>query len=92
MTLRRYALAAAATAAVTATVIALPMTTASAQDLAELQSLVDSIHIDAPLLNFHMYGLALEQLHKREFYQAGEKKWDVFPPHSDIREARAGRV
>jgi len=32
MTLRRYALAAAATAAVTATVIALPMTTASAQD------------------------------------------------------------
>jgi predicted metal-dependent enzyme (double-stranded beta helix superfamily) len=51
-----------------------------------------SIHIDAPLLNFHMYGLALEQLHKREFYKAAEHRWDVFPPHSDIREARAGRA
>ena len=51
-----------------------------------------SIHIDAPLLNFHMYGLALEQLHQREFYKAAEKAWDVFPPHSDIREARAGRT
>jgi predicted metal-dependent enzyme (double-stranded beta helix superfamily) len=51
-----------------------------------------SIHIDAPLLNFHMYGLALEQLHAREFYKAAERTWDVFPPHSDIREARAGRA
>ena len=47
-----------------------------------------SIHIDAPLLNFHMYGLALEQLHRREFYEPGEHAWDIFPPHSDIREAR----
>ena len=47
-----------------------------------------SIHIEAPLLNFHMYGLALEQLHKREFYKEKERRWDVFPPHSDIREAR----
>jgi predicted metal-dependent enzyme (double-stranded beta helix superfamily) len=47
-----------------------------------------SIHIEAPLLNFHMYGLALEQLHKREFYEEKEGRWDVFPPHSDIREAR----
>ncbi len=47
-----------------------------------------SIHIEAPLLNFHMYGLALEQLHKREFYKEQENRWDVFPPHSDIREAR----
>ena len=51
-----------------------------------------SIHIDAPLLNFHMYGLALEQLHRREFYQPAERRWEVFPPHSDIREARAGRA
>jgi predicted metal-dependent enzyme (double-stranded beta helix superfamily) len=50
-----------------------------------------SIHISAPLLNFHMYGLGLEQLHKREFYDAKEKCWKVFPAHSDIREARAGR-
>lgn len=51
-----------------------------------------SIHIRAPLLNFHMYGLALEQLVKREFYKPEEKAWDIFPPHTDIREARAGRA
>jgi predicted metal-dependent enzyme (double-stranded beta helix superfamily) len=51
-----------------------------------------SIHISAPLLNFHMYGLALEQLAKREFYNAKEDRWQVFPAHSDIREARAGRA
>ena len=49
-----------------------------------------SIHIDAPLLNFHMYGLALEQLQRREFYKPDEHAWDVFAPHSDIREARPG--
>src|SRR5204863_9868098 len=27
-----------------------------------------SIHIQAPLINFHMYGLALEELHHREYY------------------------
>ena len=48
-----------------------------------------SIHIDAPLLNFRMYGLALEQLHRREFYKEKEGRWEVFPAHSDIREARA---
>lgn len=51
-----------------------------------------SIHIDAPLLNFHMYGLALEQLHRREFYRPDEHAWDIFPPHSDIREARPARA
>ncbi len=50
-----------------------------------------SIHIEAPLLNFHMYGLALEELHRREYYDAKERTWGVFPPHSDIREARPGR-
>lgn len=49
-----------------------------------------SIHIDAPLLNFHMYGLGLEQLHRREFYKPAEHRWQVFPPHSDIRDARGG--
>lgn len=48
-----------------------------------------SIHIDRPLLNFHMYGLALEQLFHREYYKADERAWKVFPPHSDIREARS---
>jgi predicted metal-dependent enzyme (double-stranded beta helix superfamily) len=47
-----------------------------------------SIHIEKPLINFHMYGLALEQLHHREYYKPNERTWAVFPPHSDIREAR----
>ena len=47
-----------------------------------------SIHIQAPLLNFHMYGLGLDQLHRRQFYKADEKVWKVFPAHGDIREAR----
>src|SRR3954454_18380096 len=40
-----------------------------------------SIHIAAPLVNFHMYGLALEELHHREYYKAEERAWKVFPPH-----------
>ena len=47
-----------------------------------------SIHIHAPLVNFHMYGLALDHLHSREYYKADENRWKIFPPHSDIREAR----
>jgi predicted metal-dependent enzyme (double-stranded beta helix superfamily) len=47
-----------------------------------------SIHIQAPLVNFHMYGLALDHLHSREYYKADEKSWKKFPAHSDIREAR----
>ena len=47
-----------------------------------------SIHIQAPLVNFHMYGLALDHLHRREFYKAEEGVWKVFPAHGDIREAR----
>src|SRR5918999_1203563 len=47
-----------------------------------------SIHIHAPLVNFHMYGLGLDHLHKREFYKADEGVWRVFPAHGDIREAR----
>ncbi len=48
-----------------------------------------SIHIDGQLLNFHMYGFGLEQLERREYYKLDEKAWAIFPPHTDIREARA---
>lgn len=51
-----------------------------------------SIHIEAPLVNFHMYGLAIDHLPGREYYDAKERAWRVFPPHRDIREARAARV
>src|SRR2546421_3468769 len=47
-----------------------------------------SIHMEKPVINFHMYGLALEELPHREYYKADERVWKVFPPHSDIREAR----
>lgn len=47
-----------------------------------------SIHIEAPLVNFHMYGLGLDQLHSREYYKSEENVWKVFPAHGDIREAR----
>lgn len=49
-----------------------------------------SIHIDGPALNFHCYGLALERLDRREYYDAKADEWRVFAAHSDIREARAG--
>ncbi|MBI1396259.1 MAG: cysteine dioxygenase [Betaproteobacteria bacterium] len=52
---------------------------------------IHSIHIEAPVLNFHLYGLGLEQLTRREYYKPAEHAWSVFPPHSDIREARPGR-
>jgi len=49
-----------------------------------------SIHIEGEgvTLNFHMYGLALEQLHRREYWRPKDNEWRVFPAHSDIRDAR----
>jgi predicted metal-dependent enzyme (double-stranded beta helix superfamily) len=51
-----------------------------------------SIHIDGsvPVINFHMYGLALEQLHQRQYYSDKDQVWRIFPAHTDIREARSG--
>lgn len=49
-----------------------------------------SLDIDArtPMLNFHMYGLALEQLSERRYWSPGDRTWRHFPARSDIREAR----
>ncbi len=49
-----------------------------------------SIHIDGPALNFHCYGLALEQLHDRESFNPAEGRWKPFSAVSGIREARSG--
>lgn len=51
---------------------------------------IHTIHIDPgkPVLNFHMYGLGLEQLHGRRFWNSNTGEWKVFPAHTDIREAR----
>ncbi len=47
-----------------------------------------SIHIDGPALNFHCYGLALERLDEREYYNATEGTWKIFNSVSGIREGR----
>ncbi len=49
-----------------------------------------SIHIDGPALNFHCYGLALERLDEREYFNATEGRWKLFSSVSGIREARSG--
>ncbi|MEZ5729800.1 MAG: hypothetical protein R3E48_18530 [Burkholderiaceae bacterium] len=48
-----------------------------------------SIHIEAdgpPVLNFHMYGLALEQLHGRRYFRPATHDWKHFPASSGIRD------
>lgn len=49
-----------------------------------------SIHIDGAALNFHCYGLALERLDEREYYNETEGRWKIFSNVSGIREARLG--
>ncbi len=51
-----------------------------------------SIHIEGPLLHFHLYGRALERLDRREYYDPATREWKVFPAHPDIRDARSGRA
>ena len=46
------------------------------------------IHDTTPVINFHMYGLALEQLHHRRYFDTHSGVWKTFPAHRDIREAR----
>ena len=38
-----------------------------------------SIHIDGPALNFHCYGLALERLDAREYFDPKTNSWKVCP-------------
>jgi predicted metal-dependent enzyme (double-stranded beta helix superfamily) len=49
---------------------------------------VHSIHIDGGALNFHCYGLALEELHSRNYWNKSTEEWKVFNAVSDIREGR----
>ncbi len=49
-----------------------------------------SIHIEEPALNFHCYGLALERLDERVYYDAKNHDWKVFSSVSGIKEARGG--
>lgn len=47
-----------------------------------------SIHIDGPSLNFHCYGLALERLETREYYDKKTGEWKIFNAISGIKEGR----
>jgi len=38
------------------------------------------------VLNFHMYGLALEQLHRRRYYKPLTREWAHFPASEGIRD------
>ncbi len=51
-----------------------------------------SIHIEGPALNFHCYGLALERLDEREYFNAKEGRWKRYSSISGIREARPDHV
>ena len=50
-----------------------------------------SIHMvpDRAVLNFHMYGLGLEQLHARRYYKPATGEWAHFPASSGIRDLPA---
>ena len=50
---------------------------------------IHSIHIadETPVVNFHMYGLGLEYLYNREYFDYQEKKWKIFPVYDNIRDA-----
>lgn len=60
----------------------------SGTGVAMLPEDVHSIHIDGTALNFHCYGLALERLAEREYWNETEGQWKIFKSVSAIREAR----
>ena len=51
-----------------------------------------SIHVadDDRVINFHMYGLALDRLHEREYFRDDDGSWRNFPAQEGIIEARGG--
>jgi predicted metal-dependent enzyme (double-stranded beta helix superfamily) len=49
-----------------------------------------SIHIRGGALNFHMYGLALDRLAERVYFNATERAWKKMAAFGEIREARSG--
>lgn len=51
-----------------------------------------SIHIDGGALNFHCYGLALEQLADRRWLRTSDSTWQTTMAPGEITEARPGRA
>ena len=46
------------------------------------------IHEEDPVINFHMYGLGLEYLYDREYFDSREQKWKLFPVYDTIIDSR----
>ena len=55
--------------------------------IAFLPDEVHSIHIEGGSMNFHCYGLALEELHERRYW-SGDGEWKIFTGVSNIIDAR----
>lgn len=51
---------------------------------------VHSIHIEGASTNFHCYGLAMEHMTGRRYWNAADGEWRVFADTSSIIEARPG--
>lgn len=51
-----------------------------------------AIEIDGSSMNFHCYGLALERLDDREYFNEGEGRWKSFAGVSGIREGRGNAL
>ena len=51
---------------------------------------VHSIHIEGASTNFHCYGLAMENMTGRRYWNAEEGEWKVFSDQSTVIEARPG--
>ncbi|ANK80489.1 MAG: hypothetical protein TEF_06505 [Rhizobiales bacterium NRL2] len=58
------------------------------QGVALMPEDLHSIHIhgETPVLNFHMYGLGLEQLHGRRYYRPETHDWKHFPASDAIQD------
>jgi predicted metal-dependent enzyme (double-stranded beta helix superfamily) len=65
-------------------------TVQAGRGVAMLPDDLHSIRIDGTALNFHCYGLALERLDQREYYDREAGEWKIFSNVAGIREARAG--
>ncbi len=60
--------------------------------VAMLHDDVHSIHIDGTAINFHCYGLDLERLSDRRYWNAQDSEWQVFHDIGPIIEARPGHT
>ena len=66
------------------------MSCGRARPWAFLPDELHSIHVETGdrVVNFHMYGLALDRLHEREYFRDDDRSWRNFPAQQGIIDAR----